>query len=95
MQNKPGPLQYAKQEQGLNVVELTPNRQYSIQGSNGKTVQVRRGTVLVEPRSAIEPRNLGFYEQMLEPKGHFPLCSQGEAKGDLVILTLSLSARLK
>lgn len=66
MQNKVGHLEYVKQNQGLNMVELTPNRQYNIKGYNGKMTQVRRGTMLVEPRSSIEPKNLGFYQHMLD-----------------------------
>lgn len=66
MHNKMAPIKYLEQTQARNVVELTPNRQYDIKGSNDKILQVRAATMLVEPQSAIEPRNLRFYEQMLE-----------------------------
>ena len=50
----------------MNIVELTPNRQYNIKGDNGRNLQVRRGTVLIEPKCFIEPKNIGFFEHMLE-----------------------------
>jgi DNA-binding cell septation regulator SpoVG len=67
-------VEYKRGIDGGKVVEITPNKKYEIKEEGRKSLQVRRGTVLVEHELKIMNGNKGVYEQMFGKKYNFPFC---------------------